>query len=67
MSKKLDPDFRALKMCVKALTKVSTPRMVRPTLEYLIDRFILHPREARQEERRKRIVTALSAPSTTKG
>ncbi len=35
-----DPDFRALKMCVKYLDKVCTPRMRRPTLEFLWNRFI---------------------------
>lgn len=54
MSKKLDPDFRALKMCVKALGKIGTKRMQRPTLEYLWDRFILHPKPLTQPGNGKR-------------
>lgn len=37
-----DPDFRALKQCVKYLGKVCTPRMRRPTLVFLWDKFITH-------------------------
>lgn len=33
-----DPDFRALKQCVKYLFKVCTPRMRRPTLAFLQDK-----------------------------
>lgn len=38
-----DRDFRALKACVKALDKTCSKRMVRPTLEFLWDKFIIHP------------------------
>lgn len=41
-----DPDFRTLKICLKYLDKVCTPRMRKPTIEYLVDRFITHPRQA---------------------
>jgi hypothetical protein len=39
MSKKLDPDIRALKMCVKALEKIGTPRMLQANLDFLVGRF----------------------------
>ena len=34
-----DPDFSALTMCVKYLDKVCSPRMRKPTLEFLWRRF----------------------------
>jgi hypothetical protein len=37
-----DRDFRTLKMCVKYLEKVCTPRMRRPTIEFLVDKFIVN-------------------------
>jgi hypothetical protein len=37
-----DPDFRTLKMCVKYLNTVSSRRMIRPTLIYLWDRFVVN-------------------------
>ena len=41
--KKLDPDILALKRCAVALETQSF-RMQRATLEYLWDRFIVHPK-----------------------
>lgn len=38
-----DPDLRTLRMCVKYLDTVCSKRMQRPTIEYLVDRFITHP------------------------
>jgi hypothetical protein len=35
-----DADFRTLKMCVKYLDKVCSPRMRKPTLEFLWNRFV---------------------------
>ena len=43
-SNKLDPDFLALKRCCRALDSV-TPRMIRPTLEFLTDRYLVNPRK----------------------
>jgi hypothetical protein len=40
-----DPDYRTLKMCVKYLDRICSKRMVRPTLEYLWDRFVAHPQK----------------------
>ena len=40
---KNEPDFVALKRCVRALEK-STPRMRAATIEYLWDRFVAHPK-----------------------
>ena len=42
-----DPDFRTLRMCVKYLDTVCSKRMVKPTIQYLIDRFLIHPRQER--------------------
>jgi len=43
MTKKLDPDFRAIKECVRALERSTSPRMLKANLDYLYDRLILHP------------------------
>ena len=43
-----DPSFRTLKICVKYLDTVCAPKMVRPTLEFLWDKFITHPVRATQ-------------------
>jgi hypothetical protein len=45
-NKKLDPDWLALKRCVEALESQSD-RMKRATLDYLWDRYVVHPRLAR--------------------
>ena len=42
MTKPLDPDLKALCGAVRAL-KGSTPRMLRANMNYLWDRFVLHP------------------------
>ena len=42
MTKPLDPDFRALKMIDKAM-KISTPKMRKPHLDYVWDKYIKHP------------------------
>lgn len=39
-----DPDFIALRKCVRALESATTPKMQRATLEYLWDRFVMHPK-----------------------
>lgn len=41
-SRAKDPDFLALKACCKALSKTQT-RMLRPTLEFLWDKYITNP------------------------
>jgi hypothetical protein len=43
MSKKIDPDFLALKQARKALLKSTSKRMLKANLDYLMDYFILHP------------------------
>jgi hypothetical protein len=43
MSKKVDPDVSALKASVKALNRCTSPAMIRATLEFLWDRYIVHP------------------------
>ena len=43
MTKRLDPDFKGLKGCVRAMEGVA-PRMRRATLEFLWDRYITHPK-----------------------
>ena len=48
MTKKLDPDFRALKMADKAML-ISTPKMRRHTLEYLWDKYVLNPQRKRKD------------------
>lgn len=42
MTKPIDPDIKALRGAVRALAG-SSPRMLRPNLEFLWDRFIEHP------------------------
>ena len=42
-SRAKDPDLLALKACVKALDKTQI-RMRRATLEFLWDRYIVHPK-----------------------
>ena len=42
MTTPIDPAFLALKRCVLALEK-SPPRMIQPTLRFLLDKFVWHP------------------------
>ena len=41
-----DPDISALKACVKALNRSTSPRMLKANLDFLVDRFLLHPSSA---------------------
>lgn len=43
MTKRLDPDLKALRGAAKALSHSSSPKMLRANLEFLWDRFIDHP------------------------
>lgn len=45
LTKRLDPDFKGLKGCVRAMECV-TPRMRKATLEFLWDRYVTHPPKA---------------------
>ena len=40
MTKKLDPDVKVLRACVRALEQSSSPRMLRANMEYLYDKFV---------------------------
>lgn len=40
--KKMDPDIKALKACLRSISEL-TPRMQRATAEYLYDRFVRNP------------------------
>lgn len=42
-SRAQDPDYLALKACCKALDKTQN-RMRRPTLEFLWDKYVTHPK-----------------------
>jgi hypothetical protein len=46
MTKRLDPDIKALGACVRALDKSSSLRMLCANTEFLWDRYIVHPRDA---------------------
>jgi len=50
MTKRIDPDVKALRAAVKALLATS-PRMRRSTLEFLWDRFITRERILDDEHR----------------
>jgi len=43
MTPKVDPDISAVKACVKALKRTTSPRITEATLRYLWDRFITNP------------------------
>ncbi len=43
MTKRLDPDLKALRGAVRALQGSSTRRMLKANMGYLWDRFIAHP------------------------
>lgn len=43
MTKKLDKDVKVLRACVRALEQSSSERMLRANLDYLYDRYVLHP------------------------
>jgi hypothetical protein len=43
MSKKLDPDIKALKMCQRALETIGTKRMLAANVEFLYDRYVRNP------------------------
>ena len=43
MTKKLDPDLKALRGAVKALRASSSRRMLKVNMDYLWDRFVTHP------------------------
>jgi hypothetical protein len=54
--KRIDPDILALKACCRALDKCS-PRMVKPTLEFLWDRYVVHPPKVADSHKRKETKT----------
>ena len=41
--KPFDPDIKALRGAIRALSYSSSPRMLRANLEFLWDRFVNHP------------------------
>jgi len=43
MSKRLDPDIKALRACVRALKASSSPKMLLANMEFLYDRFVRNP------------------------
>lgn len=43
MTKRLDPDIKVLKACVRALGQSSSKRMLKANMEYLWDRYIRNP------------------------
>ena len=43
--KRMDPDIKVLKACVRALDRSSSARMLKANVEYLYDRYVLHPRK----------------------
>lgn len=43
VSKKMDPDVKVLRACVRELEKSSSPRMLRANLRFLWDRYISSP------------------------
>ena len=43
MTKRLDPDIKALRAAVRALQGSSSRRMLKTNMNYLWDRFIVHP------------------------
>jgi hypothetical protein len=43
MTKRLDPDIKVLRACVRALDCSSSLRMLRANMEYLWDRYMRHP------------------------
>ncbi len=43
MSKRMDPDVKALKAAVRALNQCRSSNMVRATLDFLWDRYLIHP------------------------
>ena len=55
MSKKLDPDFKGLKTCVRGM-EFTTPRMRKATLEYLWDRYINQPIRDLHRQQAKEVV-----------
>ena len=56
MSKRLDPDFKAIKQATRALQGSSSLRMLRANMAYLWDRFVAHPKR----EDVKRILARVS-------
>lgn len=43
MTNKIDPDIKVLKACVKALENSTSPRMLKANIDFLVDRFLIHP------------------------
>jgi len=43
MTKRIDPDIKALRACVKGLNGSSCRRMLLANLEFLWDRYVRHP------------------------
>ena len=43
MTRKLDTDYLVLKRCTKELLKSSNARMLKANLEFLMEKFVIHP------------------------
>lgn len=43
MTKKIDPDIKALRAACKALEKSTSRKMLLANLEFINDRFVTHP------------------------
>jgi hypothetical protein len=43
MAKKNDPDIKALRAAIRALSKSSSKRMLHANMRYLWDLFVVHP------------------------
>lgn len=50
MTKRKDPDFLALKQADKAVQKCTCNRMIRATLEYLWDKYVVHCKKGAKHE-----------------
>ena len=54
MTKRLDPDIKALGMCIRALEASSSRRMQVANVVFLYDRYILHPQKPKEKPPRHR-------------
>ena len=45
MTKKLDPDIKVLRACVRAIEKSSSNKMKEANVGYLYDRYVRNPRQ----------------------
>jgi hypothetical protein len=44
MTKKIDPDIKVLRACVRAIKKSSSPKMQMANVEFLYDKYVRNPR-----------------------